>query len=87
MFDTLEDKADGQEEKKLMCSSDKDKIESFRTKLVVRVKPWRLSVFWGRVSGFGYVTAVCRNRANSCEVYNLGRKIGKLRGLMCGYVL
>lgn len=27
-----------------MCSSDKDKIESFGRKLVVRVKPWRLSV-------------------------------------------
>lgn len=31
--------------KKLMCSSDKDKIESFGRKLVVRVKPWRLSVW------------------------------------------
>lgn len=53
MFDTLEDKADGQEEKKLMCSSDKDKIESFRTKLVVRVKPWRLSGFGGVLVALG----------------------------------
>lgn len=36
-----------------MCSSDKDKIESFRTKLVVRVKPWRLSVFGGVLVALG----------------------------------